>query len=101
MSFQRAVVNCRRCYSRAEGRRNRADLPLTEEQKYSESVVRELRRTSYDFQNRAMQALEQIDTMSDCVSFEERRDALWACMNCQYKQPEIAEIFCPSEKQKE
>jgi hypothetical protein len=89
MSYQRAVVNCRECH----------EVRI----KYD---VSNLQGRGYCHQARiqAMQALEvelDVDSTGTKMSVEElqnmSRKALSVCMNCDYRKPEIAEIFASKE----
>jgi hypothetical protein len=86
MSYQRAVVNCRRCYE------------LGSNQGISSRPVdSDLAKARND----AMQALEEeisrVRTLKDCSRVKNADTALNACMHCDYKTPRIAEIFDPSD----
>jgi hypothetical protein len=89
MSYQRAVVNCRRCYGIAD------------------YILRNYEKTVAKFQtlnnqelwvtrNEAMQALED-EFKRNTISSSNIRAALTACMNCEYKKAEIAELLDSSD----
>ena len=106
MSYQNAVVNCRRCYSLARYKISANTGRVARE------IDRGLNENNELFQarNQAMQALERT-----FVSDFDRSDpeniitqnimrqnfdvtrALDSCMNCLYNKPEIAEIFEPTD----
>ena len=100
MSYQRAVVNCRRCYHiMHDGQDISETSNLANIQEDTEA---------YEPRERAMQALEEeMDRVIE--NPEQNKDrfagsplsvidfALAKCMNCQYKKPEIAEFFDSSD----
>lgn len=103
MSYQRAVVNCRRCYELAAPRAS--DRTFVNECR--ESLRKDL--DVHFIRNEAMKALEgeagnpiaerektyeleRADSIRQMI-----RNALTACMNCDYKEARIAEIFDPSD----
>jgi hypothetical protein len=103
MSYQRAVVNCRKCYELASPRANDRAFPNASE----ESLRRDL--NLHNIRDRAIKALEDearspiadkektyVFERADCLR-ENIRRALTACMNCDYKEARIAEIFDPSD----
>jgi hypothetical protein len=104
MSYQRAVVNCKRCYAQAVERQGES-ISLSKDLLSGEARAAE-------FRERAMQALEKEidiqltryqvfingDKQSYLNELKTARIALTACMNCQYKKAEIAEIFHPSDE---
>jgi hypothetical protein len=83
MSYQRAVVNCRRCLSLG----NKGFF----NESYDSKIDRLRDEHLWEARNEAMKALEDIEGLP------EKEKALSACMNCQYKKAEIAEIFDPSD----
>lgn len=115
MSYQRAVVNCRRCFERAESIKCDAGT-YAERRVINEKIAtKNLSKETYKERDQAMQALEEemnraqlslnlAITHSDNKgrevaknSIKELSQALTACMNCKYEQAEIAEIFNPSD----
>lgn len=95
MTYQRAVVNCKRCYELAN---------LFEH----DSEVKRLRNeTLWIARNEAMKALEETFNVNVSPgkydlpaknSMERNADvsqALDACINCDFKKSNIAEIFQP------
>ena len=101
MSYQRAVVNCRKCYEIASPHVGDRTFPnICEEFIKSDLNLHQLR-------NDAMKALE--DETTNPIAEKEKaymferadnlhskiRGALTACMNCDYKKARIAEIFDP------
>ena len=98
MSYQRAVVNCRTCYETMI--KNPSDDPiqtsssLDARNQTMQSLEEELREAQIDYRHYEggtfgiKKALDRI---------EKFQEALTACMNCEFKQAEIAEIFDPSD----
>jgi uncharacterized protein YbjQ (UPF0145 family) len=90
MSYQRAVVNCRLCYQLA-------------------AEIGEFKEVVAQARNEAMKALEKCATplrIEDSLKIGAKEAmkenveitrALTACMNCDYKQAKIAEIFDPND----
>ncbi len=92
MSYQRAVVNCKRCF----GLGNKGFF----NDSYDSKTDRLVNVPLWTARNEAMQSLElELDGDSTGTEFSteelqrKSRRALTTCMNCQYKRPEIAEIF--------
>jgi len=99
MSYQRAVVNCKRCYDLAK---DTARIEGVTERNHSLCCAQD--DSIFQARNEAMKALEA--AMADCLAshpdwsrtrIPKIEEALNKCMNCQYKKPEIAEIFDASD----
>lgn len=79
MSIQRAVVNCRECYSL---------------EKFSRNTV-EHRHYIQQARNEAMKALENSGYVTHSCTVSTLLDA---CMNCDYSSPKIAEMLAPKKE---
>ena len=98
MTYQRAVVNCRRCYALA-CQETKANV-IRQDGELERNLVD--KDSLWQARNEAMKALEQ-EMISHSFfgtpqqSIQEIHKALTACMNCTYKKPEIAELFDSSD----
>ena len=102
MSYQRAVINCRRCYALSK-------MTLEDSNTRETNMSNLIRNSSiHNSRDQALQALEgEMETHSYSTPYatnqltELCRKALTACIGCKYKQAEIAEIFDSSEEKSE
>ncbi|MBR9682927.1 hypothetical protein GOV03_00095 [Candidatus Woesearchaeota archaeon] len=89
MSYQRAYVNCMRCYELAD----RIATTLGKEKDVSENDQ------LYIARNEAMKALEQIlasQVARHLPDGEDRsKEALKVCVNCDFSTPSIANVLYP------
>lgn len=100
MSYQRAVMNCRRCYELASTSVNKSEklLGLTFDE-LERLAAYQKGLNAWQARNEAMKALEQAE--KDIVIAPEggkayivkKIDVLDACMNCTYKRPAIIDAF--------
>jgi len=104
MSYQRAIINCKRCYVIAK--QELSNLPKRSKSKKIKEILNGNDQL-FAARDGAMQSIEQeIDYLNKCMTnfkygdyyqLERCRDyarkALELCKGCDYKKPKIAEHF--------
>jgi len=88
MTYQRAVVNCRRCYELANISCMQGDLArLQNDQLWT------ARNEAMESLGNEIDSFSRIDTAKANMKFLLALRALDICMNCEYKEPSIANFY--------